>query len=411
MLNKPSISDYYRKLLEEARSEILRESEEQILGSDTEDLTKYYLEKYSLSPIVLDEKAGASWEHENYVKTIPAHQRERFHSNGGDIDWQCERIKVEMPVEFNKDIDILSKLMSSTYSFSFSEDEFLWSPEKISFVIKTKGYGFNYDEDRIAKEINSGIGKIKQFLEWKNADIAKENNNMLNQIRGLIEGRKNDIKKNKQTLISLTQKINIPLRKKENPSLQRIHIDQKPIVNRIKPSPKLPEEYVLDEDKVFDIITVLDGQAKTFEKTPNTIAKLDEESLRDLLLANLNSIFDGKATGETFSKNGKTDIYLNIDKGKILIFECKIWGGKQLYLRTINQLRGYLTWRQNYGVLINFVKLKNFTRTLAEIESIVKESPSYRNDFRKINETHFVSKHVLEDEEKEVIIHHLFYNL
>ena len=42
----------------------------------------------------------------------------------------------------------------------------------------------------------------------------------------------------------------------------------------------------------------------------------------------LNAIFSGKATGETFSNKGKTDIYLNIEKGNILVFECKIWGGK-----------------------------------------------------------------------------------
>lgn len=41
---------------------------------------------------------------------------------------------------------------------------------------------------------------------------------------------------------------------------------------------------------------------------------MGEEALRDVLLVSLNSIFEGKATGETFSKRGKTDIYLNINK-------------------------------------------------------------------------------------------------
>ncbi len=130
-----------------------------------------------------------------------------------------------------------------------------------------------------------------------------------------------------------------------------------------------------------------------------------------MLLSNLNSIFEGKATGETFSKKGKTDIYLNIDKGNILIFECKIWGGKKLYADTIDQLRRYLTWRHNYGVLITFARIKNFTSILKEAKNFIQESPSYTNGFRAIDETHFLSNHNLEDDEKQVQIHHLFYNL
>jgi len=201
------------------------------------------------------------------------------------------------------------------------------------------------------------------------------------------------------------------LKKKDTLADQKINIEHKPIVRRVKPSPQLPEEYVLDESKVNDIIEIVDNQADTFEKTPATFKNLGEEYLRNLICANLNGIFAGAATGETFSKKGKTDIYLNIKKGNILIFECKFWGGKQVYFKTIDQLRGYLTWRQNYGVIINFVKVKNFTQVLSQMQSIVEESNSYINGFKKINDTRFVSYHKLEDEDKEVKIIHLFYNL
>ena len=79
----------------------------------------------------------------------------------------------------------------------------------------------------------------------------------------------------------------------------------------------------MDREKVIDIIKLIDNQCLQFEKTPKTYNKFDEPNLRDLILANLNSVFEGKATGETFNSNGKTDIYLNIDKGNILVAECK----------------------------------------------------------------------------------------
>lgn len=405
------ISDYYRNALEKIRSVVLRESEAQIIGSATEELAEFYIQEHLLSPVELDPEREASWAHENYVKNIPAHQRESFYSNEGDIDFPCERIKVEIPIKTNKDIRTLSDLVSSTHSLSYSEKDFHWADDSISFFIETKGYGFSLDEDRTATEVNNGIKRVHEIIGWKNADLNLENTNLLNQVKNLIEVRKNDLLKNKTKVEALTQKINIPLKKQIPLGAQKINVDHKPIVKRIKPNPQLPEEYVLDETKVNDILEVLDNQAKSFEKTPKVFVSLGEEDLRDVILSNLNSIFQGSATGETFSKKGKTDIYLNIDKGNILVFECKNWGGKKLFLETIDQLRGYLTWRHNYGVIIFFVKAKNFSKILSEILADLQESSSYINSARKLNETHFIADHRLDDEDKIVKIHYLFYNL
>lgn len=154
------------------------------------------------------------------------------------------------------------------------------------------------------------------------------------------------------------------------------------------------------------------SQCLQFEKTPITYNKLDEPNLRDLLLSNLNSIFEGKATGETFNNKGKTDIYLNIDKGNILVAECKFYGGEKLYFKTIEQILGYLTWRQNYGIMISFCKQKNFSKILGDTQSIITSHSSYESGFTSINPSHLISKHTLPtDDYKYVEIHHLYYNL
>jgi hypothetical protein len=408
---RASISDYYRDALDKARSVILRESDAQIIGSDTAELAEFYFQQYALNPIEIDDTRETHWEYNNYVKTIPASERESDYRSQGNLDFSCERIVVEIPIKPNGHIKMLSELQSTMFSISVSERAFNWNQNSISFIIETKGYGFSLDEQRIANEINDHIKTVNELLEWKNSDIKKGNVSLSNGIKGLIDARKQDIQKSKDKIQSLTQKINIPLKKNIPQGAQRIALDPKPIVNRIKPNPRLPEEYVLDEKKVNDILEVLDNQAKSFERTPKALVSLGEEDLRDLLLANLNSIFEGKATGETFSKKGKTDIYLNINKGNILVFECKQWGGKKLLHETIDQLRGYLTWRHNYGVVIIFSRIKNFSKIFSEVPSIIQESQSYRNSYKKVNETHYTAIHVLEDEGKEVKIHFLFYNL
>ncbi len=411
MYNRPDISSYYRQKLEDIRGQILRESEAQILGSNTEELAQFYVQDAGLTTIEFDPENDASWEHENYVKRIPAHQRESFYSSEGDLDFACERIKVVMPIISNRDIATLSQLASTTFSLSYSDKDFQWAQNSISFVVETKGYGFSLDDDHSATAVNQGIQRVQETVRWKNADIQKENVNLLTQVKTLIDARKQELEKNKDKVSALTQKINIPLKKKVSENAQRIVLDQKPIVKRVKPSPQLPEEYQLDEAKVNDIVGVLDNQSKSFEKTPQATAKLGEEDLRDLILGNLNSLFEGKATGETFSKKGKTDIYLNLDKGNILVFECKIWGGKKLLLETVDQLRGYLTWRHNYGVIIFFVRLKNFTSMLNDIPVFIGESSSFKGNVKKVDDTHFVASHSLEDPDKEVKVHYLFYNL
>ena len=94
-----------------------------------------------------------------------------------------------------------------------------------------------------------------------------------------------------------------------------------------------------------------------------------------------------------------------------MICECKIWGGKALYEKTINQLRGYLTWRHNHGIIITFVRLKGFSKALSEAENLIQSHESYINGFKTLNETYIVSNHKVDDEDKEVCIHHLFYHL
>jgi len=180
----------------------------------------------------------------------------------------------------------------------------------------------------------------------------------------------------------------------------------------VRPTPTIPEDYHIDRSKVMDIIQIIDNQGRQFEKTPKTYQNSEEEDLRNVLLVGLNTVFEGKATGETFSNKGKSDIYLNINKGNILVSECKIWAGKQLYINTIDQLLGYLTWRTNYGIMITFARNKDFTKILTEAHQAIQQNPSYKNGFHKISDTHFISHHSLPtDSMKNVEIPHLFYNL
>lgn len=92
---------------------------------------------------------------------------------------------------------------------------------------------------------------------------------------------------------------------------------------------------------------------------------MEEEELRDLLLGMMNANYPGTATGETFRKLGKTDISFRVDAGYVLICECKFWHGAEEYANALDQLFRYVTWRENFGVLIHSCTRKDMTRSIA----------------------------------------------
>lgn len=85
-------------------------------------------------------------------------------------------------------------------------------------------------------------------------------------------------------------------------------------------------------------------------------------------MANLNTHYDSLATGETFSKTGKTDIRIQFNNKAAYIAECKIWHGANEFNKAIKQLFGYITWRDVKTSLIIFNKNnKDFKALLQKI--------------------------------------------
>lgn len=83
---------------------------------------------------------------------------------------------------------------------------------------------------------------------------------------------------------------------------------------------------------------------------------LGEESIRELLVIALNLQWAGLVTGETFVRDGKTDVLLRWRNNHAFIGECKIWKGPKQLHEAIDQLLGYVPWRDQHAALIVFIK-------------------------------------------------------
>lgn len=404
-----TFEQYYNDLLNEIQLSIIAEPDNYVITQPTEDLVKYYLGN-CLSPLEFDLSREESFDHKKYVKTIPAHQREWAFQNSGDLKLECEKVTLKMPLMPNSDMQKIINLRTSSFSLS-GDPEFKIENNCVVFELETKGYGFNMSNEDISKRVLDFRTTIQNYFHPINSEISVENTKLESRLTQIINDRKEKLDSDKSRINELVKLIKIPLARKDDEVVKRVQIDKKPFVAKIKPK-TIEEDYLLDREKVIDIIRLINNQCVQFEKTPRTYDKFDEPNLRDLILANLNSIFEGKATGETFNHHGKTDIYLNIDKGNILVSECKFYGGEKLYHKTLDQLLGYLSWRHNYGIMISFCKQKNFTKIIEDAENIITTHPSYNSGFLKQSDTHFISKNILpSDTYKHVEIHHLYYNL
>ncbi|WP_214324865.1 hypothetical protein [Nonomuraea sediminis] len=108
----------------------------------------------------------------------------------------------------------------------------------------------------------------------------------------------------------------------------------------------------------------MDAQRNALGRNPSGAAAMDEESIRNLLLVSLNAQFKGTAAGELFNGAGKTDILIRERDRNVFIGERKVWDGAQTVTHAIDQLLGYLVWRDTKAALLMFIRTKDVTATI-----------------------------------------------
>ncbi|MEI6766786.1 MAG: hypothetical protein WCM76_14240 [Bacteroidota bacterium] len=160
-------------------------------------------------------------------------------------------------------------------------------------------------------------------------------------------------------------------------------------------------------DEIYkDVLTTIKQYGKDLEQKPKVYQSQDEEGLRDHFLTNLTGRYERTtATGETFNRQGKTDIILKDDKGNnLFIAECKWWKGAKGFHETINQLfDNYISWRDTKVALIFFVDNKAFSDVIDQIETEGKKHEYYVNFISKNNDSNFSFIFRQKDDEKNQV--------
>ena len=138
--------------------------------------------------------------------------------------------------------------------------------------------------------------------------------------------------------------------------------------------------------------------AKVMESVPHDFETLGEEAIRSHFLVQLNGHYEGLAKGEVFNAAGKTDILIPWKGKNLFIAECKIYKGPEVVTAALDQLLGYLGWRDTKSALLLFSRNKDFTNVLHSVKETARnhthflvELPSneetiFRYEFRQKND-------------------------
>lgn len=267
----------------------------------------------------------------------------------------------------------------------------------------------NTDPETYKKILENNLQGIRFYLQIQKTQIDQKNMELPDKLRQTIAKRRKRLEKHD----SIVNALNIPLKPRDGaPDFSQIPIKRK-LVRPLPPAPnKPPEPGIADTDYEY-ILNVIRHVGRSFEASPKILIKLDEEELRDFILANLNVHFPGEATGETFRRIGKTDIRIEDKNRAAFVAECKVWYGPKELSETVDQLLGYLTWRDCKAAILIFNKdvsgfsaiqakvpetLEGHSKIIRQIEA--KDSGEWRYRFRSAD-----------DEDREIIIHVFLFNL
>jgi hypothetical protein len=265
------------------------------------------------------------------------------------------------------------------------------------------------DPEKIKREIECILNNVRSCLVNVNRDVDKHNRSLRGHIRQCVTNRRTLLGKHEE----IAKALNIPLRKKSNaPDPALLPIKRRLI--KPLPSPQIPsvEPGIRDEDYEH-ILNVIRHEGRSFEATPATFLKHNEEELRDIIIAHLNGHYEGDASGETFRREGKTDIRIEFENRAAFVGECKVWHGQKQIIEAINQLLSYLTWRDCKTALIVFNRDNaGFSNLQSTIDNCVKEHPNF---IKKLNNNQSGEWRILvrsgEDIDKTITLHVFLFNL
>jgi hypothetical protein len=342
----PTYQSYYQQIGRIIREKLDKEDQDYLLQVDVNEYLDYLVEHAKWEPLLWDES-------QKTIERFSIKRQRRDEFGRGYYQVDEERLRLRIPISSHTQRAEYFKFGPSTTRGSEPD----WAFEGDTLI---------HEVEATEKAVQRGIDDVGFWLGNRNKEIEGGNQQLRQHIKPVWEVKRKQLEEQRGATTALLQKLNIPLHQDPNAKVKPIEIKPRRLRTVIeRPKPTSTPEPTLNREDVIALVEFMEQYTRQFEVAPRTYQKMEEEELRDLLVGMMNANYPGSATGETFSKLGKTDISLRVESGNVLICECKYWSGAKGYGDALDQILRYLTWHQNYGVLLHFCKLKDMTQAVA----------------------------------------------
>ena len=353
-------------------------SENEVLNTSQEDMVQYLVEKYRLDvPSINEEGIRADY---GDAKVDVSGDFRRFIPDPSR-PYYITGTRFTFNVPFFGDPDLF-KCRPSRYSLSLPRAAV--GRDQLTFTYELTAEEFGQVGERFDRELKS----TQQHLGYVAADVSAFNSGLPENAASKINARRVKLLKDREIVASLR----FPLeRAKETPStfvtpeVKRRPLPRKPVSSSEPFSP----EPTMGMDDYEHILSILSNMVTVMERSPGAFKTMKEEDLRWQFLVQLNGHYEGRATGETFNAEGKTDILVRDEGKNIFIAECKFWTGPKGLTKALDQLLGYTTWRDTKAALLVFNRDRNMSTVLDGVSKTAEQHPNCKAPKATGQETQF----------------------
>ena len=376
LFSSKNACEYTAMMYSKMKTEIEIFSDEKIMSCDLDEWAAYYSEKCNIQPITIYK--------DNITKSLDK-QKVQVYNSWSRIDpyeaqfFDVDGFRIDYSIPFDGD-SMLLRLKPSTRILKNFTVERIDEPTDescgtitfrmvyASSVLKENGDRFGaFIENQFASEFSH----YEKMISYVNAEINSYNDSVKDKALELLKKRKNKA----SDFLAISKALQIPMQLSKNaPNIKPIELKriERKSIKQPKNRPQEPEYYISDND-YENIINIIHSQCSVMESAPEGFSSLEEEKLRDILISTLETHYENSVTGETFRKNGKTDIQVKFENKAAFIAECKIWHGTKKFEDAIEQLFGYTTWKDTKIALVVFNKTnKNFNSILNSVDEWAK---------------------------------------
>jgi hypothetical protein len=403
LFNNVSILDVLPDQLRQIKQKVQELKADYLLNASEEDLVASLVEEFTLYVPVLNEE-GIHVDYGEQQIDVSG-DRQRFILDRSN-PFLIPGTRVTFIVPFTGDGHLLD-VQPQNFSFSLGGSRAEVLKDGIHFTYS----GANLDGKAARREFDNEMGQIRQNLGNLKVACDRHNAELAGRVRQEIQQRKTKLLADAK----MAAAIGFPIKKREGiPTTYALPVQKrKPRIERPAGSAAaFQPEPALAMAEYDEILAIVRNMVKVMEQSPKAFEKMGEEDLRTHFLVQLNGQYEGRATGETFNYQGKTDILIREEGKNVFIAECKFWGGERQFLETIDQLLSYLSWRDTKAAVLIFNRNQNFTEVLRKIEESAPQHPNFKRVIAKLDESSFrYVFHQPEDKNREVIVTVLAFNV